>query len=115
MLLTMFTAVVPESAVDVPSQSWRPCCAASARVRFTLKGSSWLDQIETWFGIITRQAIRLGTFANVQVLIRAIRAYMACWDTNLRPFQWTATTDKILAKSGSCKINIKKLVANNSK
>jgi hypothetical protein len=28
-------------------------------------GSSWLNQIETWFGNITRQAIRRGTFSSV--------------------------------------------------
>jgi hypothetical protein len=41
---------------------------------FTPTGSSWLIRIETWFGNITRQAIRRGTFASVQVLIRTIRA-----------------------------------------
>jgi transposase len=82
---------------------------------FTPTGSSWLNQIETWFGVITRQAIRRGTFASVQVLIRAIRAYITAWNTNPRPFQWTATTDEILAKVRLTQINIKKLVANNSK
>jgi transposase len=65
---------------------------------FTPTGSSWLNQIETWFGINTRQAVRRGTFASVQILIRTIRAYIASWNTNPRPFQWTATTDEILAK-----------------
>jgi transposase len=82
---------------------------------FTPTGSSWLNQIETWFAIITRQAIRRGTFASVQVLVRTIRAYIASWNTDPRPFQWTATTDEILAKVRLTQINIKKLVANNSK
>jgi len=82
---------------------------------FTPTGSSWLNQIETWFGIITRQAIRRGTFASVQVLVRTIRAYIASWNTRARPFTWTATTDEILAKVRLTQINIKKLVANNSK
>ena len=30
---------------------------------FTPVGSSWLNQIETWFGAITRQSIRRGTFS----------------------------------------------------
>ena len=37
---------------------------------FTPKGSSWMNQIETWFGIIT---IRRDTFSSVQVLVRTIR------------------------------------------
>ncbi|MET8150964.1 hypothetical protein ACIBSW_33810 [Actinoplanes sp. NPDC049668] len=51
----------------------------------------------------------------MQVLIRTIRAYIASWNTNPRPFQWTATTDEILAKARLTQLNIKKLVANNSK
>ena len=37
------------------------------RFQFTPTRSSWMNQIETWFGIITRQAIRRGTFSSVQV------------------------------------------------
>ncbi len=36
-------------------------------LHFTPVGSSWMNQIETWFGIITRQAIRRGTFTSVKV------------------------------------------------
>jgi transposase len=82
---------------------------------FTPTGSSRLNQIETWFGIITRQAIRRGTFASMQVLIRTIRAYIASWNTNPRPFTWTATADEIPAKVRLTQPNIKKLVANNTK
>src|SRR5258705_5417752 len=39
------------------------------RFHFTPKGASWTSQIETWFGIITRQSIRPGTFSTVKVLI----------------------------------------------
>ena len=84
-------------------------------VHFTPKGSSWLNQIETWFGIITRQAIRRGTFASVQVLVQTIRAFIASWNTNPRPLHWTATADEVLAKVRLTQTNIKKLVANNSK
>ncbi|CAG6398492.1 hypothetical protein SCOCK_70176 [Actinacidiphila cocklensis] len=37
---------------------------------FTPFGSSWINQIETWSGIITRQSIRRGTFSSVNVLKR---------------------------------------------
>jgi hypothetical protein len=43
---------------------------------FTPTGSSWLNMVEIWFGIITRQAIRRGTFTSVRVLIRAIDDYV---------------------------------------
>jgi hypothetical protein len=63
---------------------------------FTPVGSSWINQIETWFGIITRQSIRRGTFTSVKVLIKQIRDYIAAWNTDPRPFAWTATADEIL-------------------
>jgi len=67
-------------------------------------------------GLLPRpKGIRRGTFASVQALIRTIRAYIASWNTDPRPFQWTAITDEILAKVRLTQINIKKLVANNSK
>jgi len=65
---------------------------------FTPIGSSWMNQIEIWFGIITRQAIRRGTFSSVTVLIKQIRDYITHWNTHARPFRWTATADDILAK-----------------
>jgi transposase len=82
---------------------------------FTPVGSSWINQIETWFGIITRQAIRRGTFTSVNALIRRIRDYVERWNTDAEPFTWTATAEEILAKVRWVETNVKKLVANNSK
>jgi transposase len=85
------------------------------RFHFTPIGSSWINQIETWFGIITRQAIRRGTFTSVKVLITEIRNYIAHWNADARPFTWTATTAEILAKVALTQTNIRKLVDNNAK
>jgi len=82
---------------------------------FTPVGSSWINQIETWFGIITKQAIRRGTFTSVNALIHRIRAYVEHWNADAEPFAWTATADEILAKVRWVETNVKKLVANNSK
>jgi transposase len=82
---------------------------------FTPVGSSWINQIETWFGIITRQSIRRGTFTSVTVLVKRIREYIAHWNTQATPFTWIATADEILAKVKLVQTNIKKLVANNTK
>jgi transposase len=82
---------------------------------FTPIGSSWINQIEIWFGIITRQSIRRGTFASVTVLIKTIRDYITHWNSNSRPFQWTATADEILAKVQLTQQNIRNLVDNNRK
>ena len=82
---------------------------------FTPVGSSWINQIETWFGIITRQAIRRGTFTSVKVLITQIRDYIDHWNADAQPFTWTATADEILAKVALTQTNISKLVDNNAK
>jgi transposase len=36
---------------------------------FTPVGSSWINQIGTWFGIITKQAIRRGTFTSTNAKV----------------------------------------------
>ena len=77
---------------------------------FTPVGSSWMNQIETWFGIITKQAIRRGTFTSVNALINRIRNYVEHWNTDAQPFVWTATADEILAKVRWVQTNVKKLV-----
>ena len=82
---------------------------------FTPIGSSWINRIAIWFGIITRQSIRRGTFASVAVLIKTIRDYITHWNSNSRPFQWTATADEILAKVQLTQQNIRNLVDNNRK
>ena len=68
-----------------------------------------------WFGIITRQAIRRGTFTSTNALIQRIRAYIEHWNTDAEPFAWTATADEILAKVAWVQTNIKQLVDNNAK
>ena len=82
---------------------------------FTPVGSSWINQIETWFGIITRQSIRRGTFDSVKALINKINDYIAHWNGAAKPFVWTATAEEILAKVQMVQTNIKKLVDNNAK
>jgi transposase len=91
--------------------------AAHPRVHFhfTPVGSSWMNQIETWFGIITRQSIRRGTYSSVQILIRQIRDYITYWNADPAPFTWTATADEILTKVQLVQASIKQLVDNNAK
>jgi transposase len=82
---------------------------------FTPTGSSWLNMVEIWFGIITRQAIRRGSFPSVRVLIRTIEDYVAAWNTDAEPFTWTATADEILAKVRWVHTEVRKLLTNNDK
>ncbi|SCG37576.1 IS630 family transposase [Micromonospora zamorensis] len=69
------------------------------RLHFTPTGCSWLNLVEIFFGIITRQAIRRGTFTSVPDLIGAIRAFIDAYNERCVPFAWTKTADQIIAKA----------------
>jgi transposase len=66
---------------------------------FTPTSASWMNQVETWFGILTRQAIRRDSFRNVKELIAMIRAFTRQWNDGSSPFVWVKTADEILAKA----------------
>lgn len=80
---------------------------------YTPKGSSWMNQVETWFGIITRQAIRRGTFQSVRQLIQHIENYITHWNEDATPFTWTATADEIIAKVQILERDFQQLLDNN--
>ncbi|WP_258532316.1 IS630 family transposase, partial [Xanthomonas oryzae] len=67
-------------------------------IHYTPTYSSWLNQIERWFGLITQRAIRRDSFDSVADLKRKINAFVEHYNQNPRPFKWTATADSILAK-----------------
>jgi len=67
-------------------------------VHYTPTYASWLNQVERWFGLITQQAIRRGSFKSVRELIRNIQTFVDQYNTKATPFMWTATADSIFAK-----------------
>jgi len=87
----------------------------NVNLHYTPTGSSWLNMVETWLGIITRQAIRRGTFSSLRHLILKIENYVAYWNADAEPFEWTATPEEIIAKVAILQRDFKKLLANNSK
>ena len=72
-------------------------------LHFTPTSGSWLNMVEIFFGIITRQAIRRGTFRSVKDLIGAITRFIDGWNDRCEPFIWTKTADQILNHSRSKK------------
>jgi transposase len=79
-------------------QAW---LAAHPRVQFhfTPPGASWLNMIEAWFSILTRQSIRRSSFDSVRALIQHIRRYLERWNEHPVPFIWTKTAEQIIAKA----------------
>jgi len=67
-------------------------------LHYTPTYSSWLNQVERWFGLITQRAIRRGSFTSVTDLRRQIERFVTDWNQHPHPFKWTATAESILAK-----------------
>jgi putative transposase len=67
-------------------------------VHFTPTYSSWLNQVEIWFNIITQRAIRRGTFRSIRDLTHKIEAFVDQYNRKCHPFSWTATSDSIFEK-----------------
>ena len=68
-------------------------------MHFTPTSGSWLNMVEIFFGIITRQAIRRGTFTSVKDLITTIETFIDGWNDRCEPFIWTKTADDILNRA----------------
>ena len=67
-------------------------------IHFTPTYSSWINQVEIWFNIITQKAIRRGSFSSVRQLVDKIRYFTDAYNPQAHPFLWTATADSILQK-----------------
>jgi transposase len=65
-------------------------------LHFTPTSGSWMNMVEIFFGIITRQAIRRGSFTSVRDLITAISNFIDGWNDRCHPFTWTKTADQLL-------------------
>ncbi|WP_329561723.1 IS630 family transposase [Kitasatospora sp. NBC_01266] len=65
-------------------------------VHFTPTGSSWINQVERWFGLLTDKLIRRGVHTSVKALEDDIKAWIDTWNQDPRPFTWTKTADEIL-------------------
>ncbi len=57
---------------------------------YTPTHGSWLNQVELWFGIVSRRVLRHGQFAGPDQLVRAIEAFVSVWNRReAHPFRWT--------------------------
>ena len=65
-------------------------------IHYTPTYSSWMNQVERWFGEITRELIERGDHRSVQALEKDIRAWVGAWNENPKPFVWTKTAEQIL-------------------
>jgi hypothetical protein len=66
---------------------------------FTPKGASWMNLVESWFSILTRQQVRRGSYASVPELIAAIERFVASYNERAEPFVWTKPAAEVLTKA----------------
>jgi transposase len=66
----------------------------NVQLHYTPTYSSWLNQVEIWLGMITRDCIRRGVFKSVPDLVAKIMAYIRLYNRNAQPFRWTYRSPK---------------------
>ncbi|MGW5223104.1 hypothetical protein ACWEQA_35080 [Nocardia sp. NPDC004085] len=65
-------------------------------MHFIPTGSSWLNQVECWFGYLTDQVTRRGVHKSAAALEKDVMDWIAHWNANPRPFIWKKTAEEIL-------------------
>jgi transposase len=70
-------------------------------LHFTPTSSSWLNQVERWFGLLTDKQLRRGVHKSVPALEKDIRDWITTWNENPRAFTWTKTADEIFERLNS--------------
>ena len=66
---------------------------------FTPTSASWMNMIEIWFSILTKQQVRRGVYHDVPELIAAIEQFIEGYNERAQPFIWTKTPEQVLAKA----------------
>jgi hypothetical protein len=83
---------------DMAHRLFRAASIAPHRSRSFNLYSSWLNQVERWFALITERAIRRNSFTSVRELKQQIELFVQRYNADASPFQWVATADSILQK-----------------
>jgi len=60
----------------------------TVRFHFTPTSASWLNQVEIWFAILSRTALRGASFRSVNDVRFAIEAFVAAYGPKAKPFNW---------------------------
>jgi transposase len=66
-------------------------------MHFTPTSSSWINQVERFFALLTDQQIKRSAHRSTAALEAAIAAYIDARNADPKPFRWTKTADDILA------------------
>ena len=91
--------VVMDSASSHKTKLIRDWFAKRPRwhAHFTPTSSSWINQVERFFALLTEQQIRRGAHRSAAELEAAIATYIDARNAEPKPFRWTRSADDILA------------------
>lgn len=59
--------------------------------------SSWLNQVERWFALLSNRAIKRSSHRSTEALERTIREFLEAHNDDPKPFVWTKSADAIIA------------------
>ena len=70
------------------NDEWLAKYEGRVQFHFTPTSASWLNQVEIWFGLLTRKSLRGASFESKDQLRLAIEAFVARTNENPKPFHW---------------------------
>jgi transposase len=70
------------------NEDWLAKYQGRVQFHFTPTSASWLNQIEIWFGLLTRKALRGASFTSKDQLRAAIEAFVTRTNQHPKPFHW---------------------------
>ena len=69
--------------------SWLSDAGHRIQFVYTPTHTSWLNQIEMWFSILTRRALKRASFPSLEALRERILAFIEYYNQTAKPFRWT--------------------------
>ena len=63
---------------------------------FTPTSAFWINMVECWLSILTRQRVRRGSFSSELNLQQALHRYIREWNEHPIPFKWVKTVEEVL-------------------
>jgi hypothetical protein len=79
-------------------------------LHFVPTSSSWLNLVERWFAELTHKRVRRGSFLSVGDLQKAIMEFLDAWNSDPKPFVWTATVESIMEKLSRCRRTLEQIL-----
>jgi transposase len=96
--MDLFMADVPEDkevhvildnyCTHKKNDAWLEKYQDRVKFHFTPTSASWLNQIEIWFGILSRKTLKGASFTSAEELKSAIEAFIVRHNQKAQPFKW---------------------------